>query len=223
MHSDTYMHAYARHGAALLLCPQVEDLGGGVSGLDIGGGETFDVGGESDSRRQQQNSSREDPGESPYDRDHHRRHEQPYGDGRGEYGERGRRGEQGRGYSDDGGGRYRGGGGYGDDDEEVMVGNSAKRVSFVGFARGDFPWKRETNDGRYILLEDRRRGRASETNAIKGGGGSSSRAGRIVSGTLAALQLQLGVFPACLLLQHCVRIPRNLPLRARGTGEVRLG
>lgn len=93
--------------------------------MDIGGGESFSAGGERHPRpRRQQQHSREDSAESPYDRDHHRRHEQPYGDGRGEYGERGRRGERGRGYSEEDGGRYRGGGGYGDDDEEVMVGNS---------------------------------------------------------------------------------------------------
>ncbi|CBN76535.1 conserved unknown protein [Ectocarpus siliculosus] len=113
-----------------------EDLASGVSGMDIGGGERFDVGDHSGSGTR---VARERRGERSFDVDDDDDDDDndgrfgagggggrsPVGGGsRGEHGDGGRRGDRGRGYGDDGDDdghdrRYRGGGGaYGDDDED---------------------------------------------------------------------------------------------------------
>lgn len=118
---------------------QDEDLAAGVSRMDIGGGERFDVGDHSGSGTR---AARERRGEISFevdddddDDDNDGRFgagggggRSPVGGGsRGEYGDGGGRGDRGRGYGDDGDDdghdrRYRGGGGaYGDDDEVTLL------------------------------------------------------------------------------------------------------
>eukprot|EP00903_Cladosiphon_okamuranus_P007209 g6998.t1 len=104
-----------------------DDLAGGVSGLDIGGGESFDVGNERNVRESPRDSSKD----GPFGRD--QGDDQPYdgggggaggrslgrGGGSGEYGEGGSRKERGRGYSEDSDRGYHRRGYGGDDDEDV--------------------------------------------------------------------------------------------------------
>lgn len=124
---------------------QDDDLAGRVSGLDIGGGESFDAGNERNLRESPRDSSKD----RPFGRDHG--DDQPYdgggggggsgrglgsGGGSGEYGEGGSRRERGRGYSEDSDREYRRRG-YGDDDDEVRSGKDARGLG-MGFGAVSF-------------------------------------------------------------------------------------